>query len=164
MIVSLTKTTTYEAQRLFPNDENKCMFSCAYCGRQRMIVIPKAYLNKTVRIKCYCKHAIPVLFVGRKHYRKDVNLPGELRDINGLKRVIVIKDISESGIGVSLGNSKHNINVGDILRVKFQLDNQAFTMMDVSVIVKRIHNNIAGCQFQFLEQHDKKQLGFYMRI
>lgn len=159
---NLTKTVTYEAKRLFPNKEGKCLFSCAYCGRQRIVTVPREFLNKTARILCYCKHSIPVLFVGRSYYRKNVNLPGELRDIEGFKRIIVVKSISESGIGISLGGSKHYIKVGDLLRVRFQLDDKALTMLDVSVIVRRVDGGTAGCEFQYLEMNDKKLIGFYM--
>ena len=159
---NLTKTITYEIKRLFPNSLGKCLFTCAYCGRQRIVTIPKEFINKTARIKCYCKHSIPVLIVGRSYYRKNVNLPGKLRDSEGLKRAVIIKSISESGIGIALGYSKHNIKPGDVVRVKFQLDDKAFTLLDVSVIIRRVEEGYAGCEFQYLEQHDKKTIGFYM--
>jgi len=160
--MDLTKTTTFEAMRLFPNKENKCMFSCAYCGRKRRVTIPKEFLNKTVRIKCYCNHSIPVLVVGRSFYRKEVNLPGELRDNDGFKRLVTVKSISQVGVGLDLGISKHNIKAGDIVRLKFRLDDARFTMMDLSIIIRRIESGYAGCEFPYLEQHDKKILGFYM--
>lgn len=159
---SLRKTGTYEIMRLFPNAKGRCSFNCIYCGRSRVITVPKEYMNKTCSIKCYCERSIPVLFVGRSYYRKEVSLPGELRDADGHKRVITIKNISQNGLGIDLGISKYNIKAGDVVRVRFRLDNSAFTWVDISVIIRRIESSYAGCEFQYLNEGDKKTIGFYL--
>jgi hypothetical protein len=58
-------------------------------------------------------------------------------------------------------NSEYNFSVGDLLQIKFLLDNPQKTVMDKKVVIKNINFPFIGTEFPISEREDKT-IGFYL--
>ncbi len=63
---------------VYVNDTNQATIICPSCGFTKKIDTTKfRNTQKRVKAKCKCGEVFQVTFEFRKHYRKNVRLPGE---------------------------------------------------------------------------------------
>ena len=73
---------------------------------------------------------------------------------------IHICDLSMTGVGFKFFNTV-TINRGNVLRVKFDLDDSQRTRIDKKVVVRFVGDNFLGCEFQDIA-FEEKELVFYL--
>jgi hypothetical protein len=98
----------------------------------------------------------------RKKYRKQTNLPGTYTNLDAEndKGVMSVMDISGTGLKLKL-NVSRNFNIGDTLRVEFNLDDKRHTEIKKNVVVQNVSGNYVGVAFASGETDDPA-LGFYL--
>jgi hypothetical protein len=137
--------------------------------------IPSKY---KFRVKCTCNAKFGLQFELRKKYRKRVNLHGTLlkpgqnlkwgktlsesQETRIKKTNCQITNISMGGVGITILDivEVEEIQEGDILLVKFTLDNSASTEMEKKVIVRVVKGVYIGCEFFEADKNDTT-LKFY---
>jgi hypothetical protein len=149
---------------VFVGNSNQATLICPKCGFTKKIDATNFKdTKKSLKAKCKCGEAFQVTFEFRKHYRKNVRLPGEYI-IQGKreKGEVIIRDLSLTGIRFESLNP-HQISTNDTLEVSFKLDNP--TRSEIRKIVKVIwvKDRIVGAQYSEFKSHEK-DLGFYLRI
>ena len=148
---------------VYVDDTNQATIICPSCGFTKKIDAKKfKNTQKNVKVKCKCKETFRLTIEFRKHYRKNVKLPGEyIIQKSGEKGEMIIIDLSMGGIRLeTLG--LHQILIDDSLEVKFNLDNSLGTEICKIVTVKWVKDHIIGAHYSETNLY-KKELGFYLR-
>lgn len=157
-------------KKIYANDNETGTLVCEQCGKSKVIHVSDfKNIGKPLKVKCSCGHMFFISIEVRKFYRKKTHLVGEYTKISeniaqGLERGgMVVEDLSRTGIGFRT-NVKHNIHVQDIIRVKFNLDNDKHTEISKSAIVKRVNDFFVGAEFLDFDAYNEtnRTLGFYL--
>lgn len=150
--------------------DEKMLITCPRCMRQDQIR-PEHFnvIGKTVMATCPCLFQFELKSEMRSYYRKEVDLEGVflrtksenfLSDSIDYSGKVGITNISKKGLGfVTEGPS--DLRVGDQIRIKFTLDNQARSAITKQVLIKGVKDHYAGGQFVGPDKNDIT-LGFYL--
>ena len=148
--------------KVYVDENNRALIICPKCGFEKNVDAMK-YRNPTniVTGKCKCKETFQFSIEYRKHYRKDVMLPGEyVAQKNGEKGEVIIRELSLTGI--QFENLKpHQVSKDDTLEVTFKLDNPLRKEIRKTVKVIWVRDRIVGAQFNERKLYEK-DLGFYL--
>ena len=147
----------------YVNDTNHATIICPKCNVTKVKDVTNfKSTQKRMKAKCKCGEIFRFTIDFRKNYRKKVRLSGEyIIKENGKKGEIIVQDLSMSGIRfANLG--AHLISPGDMLEVKFQLDNQTKSEIYKLATVIWVKDNIVGAQFSELKSFESN-LGFYLK-
>lgn len=125
-----------------------------------------AFRNKShyLKVRCTCETVFTVHLDFRQHYRKETELPGTFKSINppGMGGEIVVKDVSVSGVGITIPGM-HTVEKGYTLLLNFTLDDKKQTRLSKEVVVQSVQGNMIGCRF-IERQAYEKELGFYLKF
>ena len=167
----------HQAHKVFVKKQENITVRCPKCYDQKTLDMAKFAKERWVRIICSCKNAFDIEFEHRNKYRKPTSLDGYFVKVgsrvnNKDMRVGVrwetesiirpncwIKNVSVHGLGLE-AKEQHHINVADLLKLHFILDDSAATVIEKLYLVKTVNKNYIGCENHHPDQHDKK-LGFY---
>ena len=149
---------------VFVGNSNQATLICPTCGFTKNIDATNFKdTKKCLKAKCKCGEIFQVTFEFRKHYRKNVRLPGEyIIQGKGEKGEIIIKDLSLAGIKFE-SFKPHKISIDDTLEVAFKLDNPSKKEIRKIVKVIWVDNRIVGAQFNEKKLY-QKDLGFYLNF
>ena len=152
----------------------KALVVCPQCGdAQKIDVIPHKAIDKVCKLKVSCGKCgsdLDVMVNFRNCYRKNTRLSGLYKLDGSLKndyrvsdeiREAIIGNISKYGLGFTLVKPD-TLKVGDILQMKFVLDNSKRTVINKKVIVKRVKENFVGVQFVKSVDSTEPELAFYL--
>lgn len=154
---------------VFPGDDGKYLMTCPQCGFQDT-VSGRLFemMGSTVRVQCPNNHRFRIIRELRTIYRKQVRLEGYFAQAlhNGNKLAsgdvwgpMVVQNLSKAGLKFICGNA-NQLRIGDRLQVRFNLDNANQSLIKKAVIVKSVHADTVGCQFEGTDRYDAA-LGFY---
>jgi len=149
-------------KKVYVDDNNHAMIICPKCGFEK-IVDAKDYRNtkNTVNGKCKCIESFQFTLEYRKHYRKDVSLPGEyIVRKSGEKGEIIIRELSLTGIRFEILRP-HKILTNDRLDVTFKLDNPMRSEIRRVFKVIWVRNRMVGAKCGEPKLYEK-DLGFYL--
>lgn len=151
-------------RRVYLDKERKGCAICEKCGRVQRIQVAETAPEQTIRIKCKCRHTFSVRIDQRRHYRKNVSLPGifeKLYPQDTEKGKVIVQDISQTGMGF-LTSTKKRVNVNDVLKLKFTLDDPHSSTIHVRGTVKIVKDQYVGVELDRPNEHIQKILGFYL--
>ena len=150
-------------EKVYVDDTNQATIICPSCGFTKKIDTTKfRNTQKRVKAKCKCGEVFQVTFEFRKHYRKNVRLPGEyIVPGKAEKGEVIIRDLSLGGIRFE-SLRPHQISTDDTLEVKFKLDNPLRSEICKLVKVKWVRDRIIGAKYSETKLYEK-DLGFYLR-
>jgi len=164
-----------EFQKVFLRDDGTISIRCPACMTEKNIPSQKIPGKHKFKVKCSCDSIFGVQYESRKKYRKQVTLDGTL--FKPEKNLRWGKTLSESqetkinpincqicnislwGIGLNILD-KVKMEEGDLLLVRFTLDNSASTEIEKKIIVRVVKDTYIGCEFFDSDKNDKT-LGFY---
>jgi len=159
---NLTSSTQKKIHVIYAFSERKVTFICPECGYNRTLTESEKDQYQTsfgLDCKCGVKYECRIDF--RKHYRKSVNLPGTyFQTESWVRGDIRVHNIALRGVGFYTISS-HQLKLGDIIQVKFLLDDKRETEIDRQMVVRSIERNHIGAQFAEQLPYDK-DLGFYL--
>lgn len=143
--------------------DGEALVHCDACGRTKKISgVHETYAGKSVRVKCSCGAVFQVLFERRRYYRKDVNLPGTYAraEVPGWEREMFVEDLSLGGLSFRTVEP-HSLRDGDIVKVRFRLNDTHGTWIHKSVVVRSVRDRTVGAEFVNDGPPDRA-LGFYL--
>ncbi len=154
--------------------KDRAFMHCPQCGASKRISTASYRLiNQAAGIELTCPecgHKYKALINFRKFYRKKTDLRGiyavataksdERFDFDTTS-VVTIGNISRTGIGFTMKNSI-NVEIGDVLKVRFILDDKKKSIVEKKAIVKRIDKNFIGAEFARAIDFRDKALAFYL--
>lgn len=150
-------------QKVYVNQDNTAVIKCPACEGVKTIPVQQFKGTKhIIKIKCACQELFHAQLEFRKAYRKEIKLGGDYfhlpsQQIAGKMRVL---NISMSGLGFTVVG-RHGIQVGQPLRVRFNLDDKHHSEIDKPAVVRLVKDNYIGCEFKNTGVPDKA-LGFYL--
>ena len=157
-------------QKAFISSSNQTTFTCPQCKATRTVDVTKhKALEKAVKIKihCPCGHDYPVLLERRKQFRKTVSLPGTYTRIYNQRRAgkgtMVVKDVSRNGLSIRVNDVTY-MKIGDVLEVKFKLDDTKASPIEKDVVIRKIVGYDLGTEFTSIDPGNAsdKAIGFYL--
>ncbi|NLI83166.1 MAG: PilZ domain-containing protein [Deltaproteobacteria bacterium] len=152
-------------KKIFTYGKDEVTITCHACGRIKTLKASLVnQIHHPVRIKCACGISSNVLFEKRVHYRKMTHLEGRYSikvDPDAWLCLLVVENLSRNGIGFKTVG-KYDIKEGDILSIQFSLDNPKASTIKGKIVVKSVNDNYIGAEFFALDEHAKKELGFYL--
>jgi hypothetical protein len=151
-------------RRVYLDKERKGCAVCEKCGRVQRIQVAETTREHTIKIKCECRHIFSVGIDQRRHYRKEVSLPGIFERVcpgNAENGRVIVQDISQNGVGFLI-YTKRKVNVDDVLNLKFALDDPHSSRIDVRGTVKIVKDRYVGVELDRPNEHTQKILGFYL--
>lgn len=157
------------------NSNDEISLLCQECGNFLMVdASPYKVMPSELDVTCdKCGHTFTLSLNFRNFYRKETNLsgicaivdtpwPGDTIDFENCTGIIV-ENLSRTGIGFKL-KSPLSLFAGDILLVKFTLDNTKRSSVTKTVIVRRITDDYIGAEFfPYIDERDK-DLAFYIML
>ena len=157
-------------QKIFLADNSTATLLCPECNQSKTADLSKYKdLNKSVRlnIKCPCGNSYSVVLERRRHYRKEVGLPGTYTfsppERARQKGAVTVKDLSRSGLKLVF-KTMPELELGSILDVEFRLDDKRKSLIRKKVVVRRLGGPSVGVEFESFDQSDPSDnaLGFYL--
>ena len=114
--------------------------------------------------RCPCGHVFESFLERRKHYRKELKLPGSfVRFVSGKpagRGDMIVRDLSMTGMKLEVYEN-FNFAEGDELQVEFHLDDVKNTLIKKKVVIRNIKNGYIGAAFAQTGTDDTT-LGFYL--
>jgi hypothetical protein len=150
-------------KKVYVDDTKQITIVCPKCGFTTSINISNLTdKKKKLKAKCKCREVFEFTLEFRKHYRKDVRLPGEyVVQKSGEKGEIIVENLSLGGIQFATLR-RHQISTDDALELKFKLDNSMRTEIRRSAKVVWVGDRSVGVQYVGPKLFEK-DLGFYLR-
>jgi hypothetical protein len=157
-------------EKVFVTANNMATFECPVCKKSKQEDVSKfTAINKAIRLKakCSCGNAYSVFLERRRHVRKEVDFPGTFTREHAAaphnEGVMRIKDLSRYGVKLKL-NSPPDFNVGDHLKIEFNLDDAKHSLITKEVIVRKIMDTSVGVEFVSVDSTDPSDsaIGFYL--
>jgi hypothetical protein len=150
-------------KKVYVDENNRANVICPECGFEKNVDAMNFRDTKSiVKGKCKCSEGFDFTLEYRKHYRKNVMLPGEyIVQKSGEKGEVIIRELSLTGIRFE-SMKPHQISTDDILDVKFKLDNPLRSEIRKLAKVIWIKNRNVGVQFNGTNFYEK-DLGFYLK-
>ncbi len=151
-----------ETVKVYTSDHGEAIIRCRACGRKKVAnAVSFRDTGKKVKVTCPCGSSFLIAFEWRKHYRKPVTLSGDfLRDgSDGDWGAMEVKDISMGGVGIRTLH-QHHLKVGDIIQVRFELDDSLRSSVSRNAIVRNANGWFLGVEF--CDNKIDKALAFYV--
>ena len=157
-------TITQEASQ---QSHNEAEITCPECHTTRTLNVGQfRNSKKRIKAKCRCGCIFDMSDYSldmRKFYRKKTNLRGSYSNVNMNKTGFMrVKNVSYSGISFEL-ERKADIEVGDILGVRFVLDDDKKTEINRAVVVKNVQDKLIGAEFSDNQVFDI-ELCYYLAL
>ena len=135
-------------QKVYVDRTNQIKIICPECGLEKKINVFKFKdTHKRLKANCKCGEVFRLTLDFRKYYRKNAQLTGEYF-VKGKdeKEEILIEDISKAGINFAT-LKPHNFSKGDLVELKFTLDNPIKMEIRTRVKILWIIDRTVGAQF-----------------
>jgi hypothetical protein len=139
--------------------------TCPNCRNTKVVDVAKYRGAKSpIKARCNCGCVFDVSLKDlRRFYRKKANLPGSYSCTNmGKTGVVRVKNLSYSGVGFQT-EKEHEIEVGDILGIRFMLDDGKKTELRRTVEVKSVRGRSIGAEFCDSQGFDA-ELCYYLML
>jgi hypothetical protein len=151
--------------RVYLNPNKEGVVTCPHCSLGKMVNMsnyPDYFGGKSLKISCKrCRAAFYVKFDHRQHSRITVDIPGKLLQSMHMttEKNIVITSLSVTGIGFIVSDAA-NVNVDDILTIRFHLDDGDRSVIEEQVTVRRISGAFIGAEY--CNDAYRHELDFYV--
>ena len=138
---------------IYANHQEQWTLVCEQCGKTKVLnVSDRKQIGRLLKVKCGCGHVFFIRIEGRKYYRKPTMLPGTYVKIGehisqGLETgTMMVEDLSKTGLRLRT-KIKHTIQVEDIIRVRFHLDDARHAEVNKLAVVKWVDAYGVGATF-----------------
>jgi hypothetical protein len=151
-------------KKVYVDDTRQATIICPKCGFEKTVDVTEFKdSQKKLKAKCKCGETYRFIIEFRTKYRKNVRLPGEyIANEKEEKGEIIVRELSLTGIRFE-SLKPHQMSPGDILEVKFRLDNPLRKEIRKLVKVIWIKDRFVGANFTETKFYEKG-LGFYLKI
>lgn len=165
----MTGIQSIARQRVFAREDGLVLLTCPHCGQQESVTTARfEMLGNAVTVRCTCRKQFAAVLEKRRSVRKTVQLEGYFtvagehgtEDAKGnIWGPMVVKNLSKTGLRFS-SPRVNLIEPGDLLMVRFNLNNSNKALIHKKAQVVSIQKNEVGCRFEGADEYDIT-LGFY---
>ena len=143
-------------EKIYVGAHNIAVIECPHCGNAKTVHAEKFRgSRRRVKIRCRCQSTFHVSFEFRKARRKETNLQGYYARLPGGKEwvKVVVTNISMEGIRF-LTHATDTLRAGDQLNIRFNLNNEARSLVEKDAVVIWVADGDVGCRFTEPIGHD----------
>jgi hypothetical protein len=152
-----------ETKKVYLNDDDLGSLVCDQCGKQKLVDASQ-FGGKLgpFKAKCPCGHVFSFAFEKRRQYRKTVDLAGQYVREDPTREVgeMIVEDVSKTGISFKVQNKTTSLQIDDILKTRFVLDDANRSVISKNVVVRRVKGLNIGAEF--CDNQLDKRLAFYL--
>jgi hypothetical protein len=154
--------TPNATQKIYVDEHGEGTVTCPNCEKSKRVNFVKfKSAREPLKVKCICGSLFKIIVELRNYYRKSTQLPGNYTTPGSNKSgSIIVEDVSLSGIGFRT-RLKHNLQIGEVIDLRFELDNSVRSEIVKRAVVKRLHDQFVGAEFCDLRAFDT-ELGYYL--
>lgn len=155
--------------RVFAREDGLVLLTCPDCGLQESVSVKRFEKDGgSLRVDCPCHKLFAAVLEKRQFFRKSVRLDGYFSlggdlGMDGSSGSIwgqmIVNDLSRAGLRFSTEKA-HLIKPGDLLVVRFNLDNTSRALIQKTARVITVNESSIGCRFEGEDSFDIT-LGFY---
>jgi hypothetical protein len=152
-------------QKVYVNQEGVAVLKCPACDAVKISKVENFKGERhIVKVRCKCGNIFTVNLEFRRNYRKETELAGDFFGLSqeGSRGKLLVLNVSKGGIGARVVGPNTN-EVGDELRVRFNLNDKNGSQIEKRVVVRLVKQDYIGCEFLDASDHDKA-LGFYLMV
>lgn len=151
-----------QIQKVYVRENDEAIIVCHKCGVAKTTNVASFLHKGRIKVKCGCGNSFTVSFEKRKHYRKAVSLAGYFLRTEPFRDAgeMVVEDLSSTGLGFRT-NIKSKLQVSDIVKVQFALDDKQRSKISRNAIVRNVTDRFIGAEF--CDQDACRPLLFYLR-
>ncbi len=158
---------------LYVNQVGFALVVCPACGKRKEVPVAQFKDKPKVTVKCSCGERFLLILNFRQKYRKATDIAAYyVRNVTTVDELLdsvssqgqpncKIDNLSMSGIGVVLNDGVLLPELGDMVGVKFILDDRRQSEVVQIVKVKIIRGQFIGGEFDNIGNCERN-LGFYM--
>jgi hypothetical protein len=156
-------------QPVFARDDGLAIITCPHCGSQESLPVAQFdKLGNAIGVTCPCRNQFTAVLEKRRSVRKHVQLEGYFSVSGDLGPMaaegsiwgpMTVIDLSKFGLRFK-SEKAHLVHQGDLLMVRFNLDNTNQAPIHKSVKVISVSGMEVGCRFEGADSYDIT-LGFY---
>ena len=151
-------SVTHPLLRVNPNARGRASLTCPICQQLiRVNVSALSELHCPATVDCNCGHRFSILVDATKLLRKPTRLKGRYTKFqklgSGEAGFIDIEELSIAGITFQT-RTPHSIRIGDILSIRFAVDEAARAEISKSMIVRQVQDDTIGGEFCDKEMND----------
>ncbi|MBI9074699.1 MAG: PilZ domain-containing protein [Desulfatibacillum sp.] len=150
---------------VYVNSDETAVFVCPHCGASKTTSVSKFKNQRgAIKVRCACKEVYRTQLEFRKTWRKSTELNGLYTKASDetMGGRMVVKNISQGGVGF-VTKSKNRLEIGDLINLKFNLDDTEKSQIRKRAVVRVVEENYTGCQFTDISGTYDKALGFYLK-
>lgn len=161
-----------QVKKVYANENDEAVIICNHCNKKKKVNVSSLKESRRYfSVTCPCGYSFKVSIERRKYYRKDVHLWGEYSKCVNLKGSynyikaaqqnfdIMVKDLSMTGLRFQCPDGL-NLAVGDVIQVRFHLDNAPRSVIAREAVI-RWANNVSAAG-EFCDKVDDQALAFYL--
>jgi hypothetical protein len=154
-----------ETRKLLVKVGDIAVLTCPSCSQTKDLPVSdyREKGKRELRIKCSCDEIFDICLEYRKHPRQEARLLGRSINLSNHRedQDVIVKNISQGGIGLCPFSGKHRTRKDDQLLISFTLNNSKQTSIETNVTVRSVAKDYIGCEFNSTD-HFKTALGFYL--
>ena len=153
-----------EVKNIYLNKNGEGNIVCPECTRSKHVNASTFKKNQPFKITCECEHTFRIIFEQRYRYRKQVSLPGYLKQIYPESKIngsIDIEDISAIGIKFKMNNVA-DLNQKGILQLSFVLDDYRRSPLTIKGIIKYVKGQYVGLEFYNIDVTTSRLIEDYL--
>lgn len=162
--------------KVHANEQGEVTIVCSQCGNYKVLDV-NAYRaaghSSRVAVTCNkCGNKFTAFVNFRRFYRKETRLPGVITavDLSDIRTAadatqvtgITVENISRSGIGFTI-NGHFPVSPGDILYVKFTLDDGRKSVINKKILIRRVIDAYIAAEFMTREDERDTDLALYLK-
>ena len=159
-------TSPTAPQKVYVNSTKEAALTCPSCANTKMVNFAPYLSDKSpikAKCQCGCIFAVPdVIIEARKFYRKKTRLSGSYaKTVADTMGCMTVKDVSFTGIRFHT-EKEHDLAVGEVLGVRFILDDHKHTEIRRTVVIKHVQGRGIGAEFCDTHGYDMDLIHYLM--
>jgi hypothetical protein len=143
-----------------PNDEARII--CDRCGFVQQTNVESFDLNRFYRVVCHCGNTFRIAIEKRAAKRVATHLEGIYAKVDNsyVSGKMVVENLSFFGIGCK-AERQDDIQVDDVLRMKFTLDDEQQSVVVKEVLIKWVYEDTMGGEFCDYNAYDQELIAYF---
>lgn len=154
------------AVKVFVQPDNIATIYCRHCNKTKEMDVSKFKGHVDVKLKCSCGNVSKIQLEFRGQFRKKTELKGYFKVVDkegnpvdaGLMTVV---ELSRKGVRIEYKDFPRALQEGDMINIRFNLDDKNQSLVDRNVIVKNIAPPFVGAAFHRPTDTDSV-IGYYL--
>jgi len=141
--------TETNVSKSYVRPDKTVVITCPHCNHQRVVNVSTFKEHKSrFTVKCACQKIFTAQIEFRQRIRKNTHLRGTYTNMTQKDKSgeITVRNLSVNGMEFATYDIQ-DFNVGDVVHVEFNLDDEHRTEISREIVVRQVRRNAIGGEF-----------------